>query len=245
MRWYQRLSKSGSDRLVAFASGETPIKQLDQSRTAFRMVAILAGVAFLGSGWILWRTISTAAKLPPLPNVNTVSNQAEITALKEKDTDGDGLSNYDELFTYGSSPYLFSSAGDEISDGEKIRNGQNPNCPRGQSCDITTITIGNVQSDDTVSVSYLRQVLKLSGAPAATVDAADDAAIIAMYQQATKAAGTSSNTNAAPSLTSLSGLNAAEIRSLLQQNGVDATTLNSVDDKTLEAVYQEIISSNQ
>jgi len=221
------------------------MKQLDQSKTAFRLVAIMAGVAFLGSGWILWRTISTAAKLPPLPNANIPSNEGEIAALKEKDTDGDGLSNYDELFTYGSSPYLFSSAGDEVSDGEKIRNGQNPNCPKGQSCDVSTITIGNTQTDDTVSVEYLRQVLKLSGAPAATVDAADDAAILALYQEATKTAGTNNNTNTTPSLSTLSGLKATEIRSLLQQSGVDAKTLQSVDDKTLEAVYQEIISSNE
>lgn len=54
--------------------------------------------------------------------------------LKFKDTDGDGLSDWDELYVYGTSPYLMDTSGDGISDLEAIKMGIDPNCPRGRDC---------------------------------------------------------------------------------------------------------------
>ena len=55
--------------------------------------------------------------------------------LKNKDTDGDGLSDYDELNFYKTSPYLEDSDSDGFSDKEEIDNNKNPNCPAGRDCD--------------------------------------------------------------------------------------------------------------
>lgn len=245
----KQASRNSADRLVGIASGQIPVRAFDESRLAFRLVVTLVGVALLGSGWLVWRTITTSAKLPPPKNVNQLSTRAEITALKSKDTDGDSLSDYDELYVYSSSPYLFSSAGDETSDGEKVLQGLNPNCQKGKTCTAPTVDLSTGNSNQ-VSVDFLRQALKASGAPAATVDQADDATILSLYQEALGTAVVS-NTNttgasAAPvTVTDLEKLTAAQIRALLRENGVDTSTLQSVDDNTLKAIFQQAIQSSQ
>jgi hypothetical protein len=50
----------------------------------------------------------------------------EVERMKTQDTDGDGLSDYDEVFTFGTSPYLIDTSGDGISDGDHVRAGNNP-----------------------------------------------------------------------------------------------------------------------
>lgn len=49
-------------------------------------------------------------------------------ALRTKDSDGDSLTDYDEINIYKTSPYLEDTDGDGIPDGEEIRLGQNPLC---------------------------------------------------------------------------------------------------------------------
>lgn len=58
----------------------------------------------------------------------TTSDQRalEIELMKTRDTDGDGLTDYEEVFIYGTSPYLADTSGDGISDGEHVRAGNNP-----------------------------------------------------------------------------------------------------------------------
>ncbi len=66
---------------------------------------------------------------------NTQQNQqTNITALMKRDTDGDGLSDYDELYVYHTSIYLKDTDADGYSDKEEVDNGYDPNCPKGQDC---------------------------------------------------------------------------------------------------------------
>jgi hypothetical protein len=60
------------------------------------------------------------------------ANQAND--LKNKDTDGDGLSDWDELNIYQTSPYLEDSDSDGIKDGDEVKAGKNPNCAEGEDC---------------------------------------------------------------------------------------------------------------
>jgi hypothetical protein len=59
---------------------------------------------------------------------------AEIEAQKDLDTDGDTLSDYDELYVFKTSPYLTDSDSDGQDDAEEIAAGLDPNCPTGQEC---------------------------------------------------------------------------------------------------------------
>ncbi|MFZ4773196.1 MAG: hypothetical protein ACOYK9_04310, partial [Chlamydiia bacterium] len=65
--------------------------------------------------------------------VATVEQNSD-EALKAKDTDGDSLSDYDELNIYGTSPYLEDTDGDGLKDGDEIKNNTDPNCPSGRDC---------------------------------------------------------------------------------------------------------------
>lgn len=57
-----------------------------------------------------------------------------VDALRFRDTDQDGLTDYDEIYVYGTSAYITDTDSDGISDGDEVKKGLNPNCPQGQSC---------------------------------------------------------------------------------------------------------------
>ncbi|MBD3281230.1 hypothetical protein GF391_00600 [Candidatus Uhrbacteria bacterium] len=60
---------------------------------------------------------------------------AEHEALQKRtDTDGDGLSDWAEENIYKTSPYLWSTAGDDVPDNVKIARGENPLCKSGEPC---------------------------------------------------------------------------------------------------------------
>lgn len=67
----------------------------------------------------------------PLALKNDVVNN--IDALRFRDTDHDGLSDFDELYVYGTSQYLYDTFGYGISDKDVIAKGM-PLCPKGQDC---------------------------------------------------------------------------------------------------------------
>ena len=64
---------------------------------------------------------------------------AEINSpetLAYRDTDNDGLSDFDELYVYQTSPYLADTDSDGISDFQEVKNGTNPLCPEGKDCSL-------------------------------------------------------------------------------------------------------------
>ena len=76
-----------------------------------------------------------------------------IFTLENQDTDNDKVSDYDELFTYETSPYLEDTDSDNISDYDEISRGSDPNCPEGENCSISfgfenDIVSSSVEIDD-------------------------------------------------------------------------------------------------
>ncbi len=63
-----------------------------------------------------------------------------VDALRFRDTDKDGINDFDELYVYGTSPYLADTDSDGIPDGEEVKRGLNPNCVEGQDCSLTPET---------------------------------------------------------------------------------------------------------
>lgn len=55
-------------------------------------------------------------------------------SLRAKDTDSDGLSDWDELYFYKTSPYLEDSDSDGFTDKQEIASDNDPNCPIGRDC---------------------------------------------------------------------------------------------------------------
>jgi hypothetical protein len=75
----------------------------------------------------------------------TEQTLTEEEKLRSQDTDKDALNDWDELYVYGTSPYLEDTDSDGAGDGVEIQNRQNPNCPLGQDC-------GQVAVDDVVNI---------------------------------------------------------------------------------------------
>ena len=73
----------------------------------------------------------------------------EMQAMKERDTDEDGLTDYDETFVYKTSPYLADTDSDGFDDKTEIFSGNDPNCPVDKDCAAlvdTAQAAGNLQA---------------------------------------------------------------------------------------------------
>ncbi len=62
-----------------------------------------------------------------------------VAALHYRDTDFDGLNDFDELYVYGTSPYLADTDSDGVNDKEEIAAGKNPVCAEGRACEGETL----------------------------------------------------------------------------------------------------------
>lgn len=106
--------------------------------------------------------------------------------LQKKDTDQDGLSDFEELQVYNTSPYLADSDSDGFTDKQELEASEDPNCPRGQVC--TSVTLDQSGSDtedefDSVfgglfdTENLIPELLANDGTPPA-IDNADIASLI-------------------------------------------------------------------
>jgi len=209
-------------------------------------------------------------------NVAVIDEDGQLLALRDKDTDGDGLSDYDELYAHNTSPYLRDSDSDGDSDGNELAGGQDPNCPKGQVCETfpatNTVTNAGLTNDlngnidvigelRNVDIATLRQTLLNAGAPKEALDQMTDDQLRQLYDEilseqagglnlnvngvANQPANTPTNTNRTTiSQQDLANLTPAEIRQFLIASGIDPNTINSVDDQTLQQIFQQAIAES-
>ena len=78
----------------------------------------------------MYAPFSLSKKIPALKKEDI--NSAE--ALAYRDTDRDGVNDFDELFIYQTSAYIADTDSDGIPDKEEITKGTNPLCPEGKNC---------------------------------------------------------------------------------------------------------------
>lgn len=58
----------------------------------------------------------------------------ELLEQRQSDTDGDGLTDYDELYVFSTSPYLADTDGDGYDDYAELQSGTDPTCASGAEC---------------------------------------------------------------------------------------------------------------
>ncbi len=226
------------DGLIGIISGQRQVRQLDGTRQQAFSFTLGVGLLAIGlSGWIIWSSIHRLGQQAPvnlLANANTNTSVEQLSALENKDTDGDGLSDYTELFQLKTSPYLKDSDSDGIDDATEVRQGTDPNCPAGKSC--TGFTAGViVNSSDQLTPDFLRQALRDAGVAQSVLDNIPDDQLLGIYQEVLAQGG---NVNAADlTLTDLQQLSGDEIRQLLIQSGVGASDIASYDDATLKQIF--------
>jgi hypothetical protein len=231
-------------------------------------IFIFLGIVALGFGtWNIMHTISSPFNLK---NQNPVANQQvqlsvqdeikNLSVLRSQDTDNDGLSDYDEMYVYGTSPYIEDTDSDGYADKTEIDSGNNPNCKAGEKCLLndtgvasvngqTSTTVSTAPPDPyTMSASEIRSLLLKNGVDKATLDQVDDDTLrqmfIQAYTEAQQTAGQTVNSDTASQATSSQVYTPAELRQLLIQKGLTKEQVDAVTDDELMKLYQEVISSS-
>ncbi len=78
------------------------------------------------------------------------NKQVTIAELKEKDTDQDGLTDYQELYQYQTSIFLEDTDSDGYSDYEEVTQGEQPLCPRGENCNVLSLITPSTKLSEVV-----------------------------------------------------------------------------------------------
>lgn len=208
-----------------------------------------------------WPTFEGAEQTQTATDV--LGDPNDITKLVDKDTDNDGLSDFDELQVYGTSPYLADSDSDGIDDRVEILAGGDPNCPEGEECfhdsvsgDATQDAVKEPAASDALivpdasvstlpqpSAAELRQALQSSGKfTADQLAQISDTEILTLYNQLLEENPDLAAQAAAQAPTVVAPTSADDIRQLLLDEGIDAETINALDDATLMQMYQEALN---
>ena len=233
------------------------------------------GIITLGySGWYLSRQIVYPYQAPEgfADAVDTTLLEGEdsgtaFTSLQDRDTDLDGLSDYDELYVLKTSPYIADSDSDGISDFAEADLGSDPNCPEGETCgssvsatnvNLSTATenifldlapetaISELPNAADLTPDELRAALREVGVPDTDLAGVSDDQLLQLYQEALdeELSGNSESGSLTPTLTyeELEAFTPDQIRTIMLENGVAQSTLDQVDDETLQQIFLESLS---
>lgn len=147
-----------------------------------------------------------------------------LEAQKTQDTDGDGLTDYDELYIHRTSPYLYDTDGDGIPDAVEIQAGTDPNCA-GTNCDALTNTQVPTVQIDLVDIGERAQAAQ------STITAGVNAPLPDVSQGAT--------------VNDLESLTIEQIRELLVIYGTPKEQVDALSDQQVQAVYQSALQQIQ
>lgn len=81
----------------------------------------------------LYRPYALTSNVPDTLIKEKFSDPTE--ALHYRDTDRDGLNDFEEIYVYGTSAYLDDTDSDGVKDKDEISQGRNPICAEGTLCD--------------------------------------------------------------------------------------------------------------
>lgn len=161
----------------------------------------------------------------------------------EADTDGDGISDVDELNLYFTSPYLEDSDSDGITDSEEIKNGTDPNCILGDRCFRTASGEAKIleeapksqaiTSGNQVTPEFLRAFLKENNVEMPLYENLTDEELMAEYRKVANTKGYPQETG------NVQDMSPQELRAFLVKNGMSQELVESfTDEEILQAVKE-------
>ena len=249
---------------------QTPPVGLDRNRKI--AVAVLGLMAFVTI--IFWSKNLQNQLTDPFTYKGGDADVAEKTeddseiALRLKDTDNDGLNDWDELNVYLTSPYLEDSDSDGFKDSEEITNGNNPNCAAGAECEVTELIsdtsegiTGTANENEVLKmlgqnttdlmltmndVSEIRKVFIELGYDKNKLDTLSDEDVYKMFLAAqgaySKNQGNTSTT-AQTETTTISSDDASAIRAAYEKAGYKKEDLDKISDEDLIKAYKEALQT--
>ncbi len=168
-----------------------------------------------------------------------------IESLKNKDTDSDQLTDYDELYIYRTSPFLEDTDSDGDLDGYEVAHGTDPNCPKGKECrqPRTSQVAGGDQPvavpEETEPVNGTEQPAGTGTGEAPAVD--ENGPNAAMIQLFTETFGPVESLTSDVIAAKLERMTSAELRAFFIKLGLPASAVEKADDATLRQVFLETI----
>lgn len=145
-------------------------------------------------------------------------DSAIMEEQKKKDTDVDGLSDYDELYVYKTSPYLKDSDSDSTDDKSEVFGGTDPNCPVGKDCG------GTAEVANTTPTSPQEVLGATPG------------------NEGILKSGQLKFQNAQDVQTFFKSATSQEIRSALVQSGMKQADIDKISDADLQKLFDQAIS---
>lgn len=155
--------------------------------------------------------------LSQLREESQTSSIAYFMSLQKQDTDKDGLSDYDEMYNYQTSPFLEDSDSDGLSDKAELESGGDPLCHKDKDCGGEAVYPPSPLTELEQQIPALNPPL-----PENTLSKED--------QELLK------QTSA--------DLSAEELRSLLKQGGFTQEQLDAFSDQELLRVWKETVSQS-
>lgn len=197
-------------------------KSMKTRKAAVIFLAVL-GVFFVGLGFY---QMSSRIKRP-FKVSDSISQNGEnsieeqyLSVLQNRDTDSDGLFDYDELYVHKTSPYLEDTDSDGISDYDEIQNMSDPTCPKGMDCYGLASNFENSASSTSIILP------EIASSSIDTNTATDEDKLIEGL--------------------STGEIDISILRSLLLANGFTEEDLSKISDEDLKAVYlQAVVTKTQ
>ncbi len=84
-------------------------------------------------------------RIPESTDASSLLERSDVV-LQQRDTDRDGLSDFDEQQFYGTSIYLPDTDSDGIKDRAEVDAGTDPTCPEGQDCGVSVAPANNTSA---------------------------------------------------------------------------------------------------
>lgn len=146
---------------------------------------------------------------------STVKDEVNtVEALRYRDTDRDGLNDFDEIYVYTTSAYIIDTDSDGLTDKEEVDKGTNPLCAQGSDC----MNLAEVENRGQTTATSA-----LTNFPGAT---------------------NLSNIGPAPVNLETALADPAQVRQLLIQSGLQKGVIDKISDKDLMAMVAEVLASN-
>lgn len=206
----------------------TEPRQLNSAQKAgFISLLIFALLTISFSFLHLRNTVYGRFIIRPQSTALNLGQYDETVRLQSIDTDKDGLSDYDELYMYSTSPYLPDTDSDKRSDATEIKESTDPLCPEGTVCVEGEFGSGVVASstpaspllNQTVTPDEILLQSQLGGAGGGAIDPTAVAEILK---------------------------DTVKLRELILNTGkISKEDLDKIDDATLKQMAEEMIKKYQ